>query len=225
MVTLEEDDPDVSSCNVTGLWTGQAAQRHSTSAMQQTQRQQKQQHQQSHGSERSLQDTADFLEGLFAASYAAQPLEDVAQCYEVLHGCPWVLPRPVFVLTSQQWGWKSADGIQSTYTLHVKVVKEGAADAIAKLLNKQHLAAALDVAEMRDGFVVFESAEDADRFASKLEEEGHSQVMVAEVDSHKVFRIVSELKALAVLLRQGVTIPAPYQLAASLKQQKSWDGN
>jgi hypothetical protein len=29
---------------------------------------------------------------------------------------------------------------------------------------------------MRDGLVMFESAEDADRFASKLEEEGHSQV-------------------------------------------------
>lgn len=46
----------------------------------------------------------------------------------------------------------------------------------SQLLNKQHLAGALDVAEMRDGLVVFESAEDADRFASKLEEEGHSQV-------------------------------------------------
>lgn len=52
---------------------------------------------------------------------------------QVLDGCPWVLPRPVFVLTSQQWGWKSADGIQSTYTLRVKVVKEGAADAIAQV--------------------------------------------------------------------------------------------
>jgi hypothetical protein len=47
------------------------------------------------------------------------------------------------------------------------------------------------------------------------------QVMVAEVDSHKAFRLVSDLKALAVLLRDGVTIPAPYQLAASLKQQQS----
>lgn len=28
---------------------------------------------------------------------------------------------------------------------------------------------------MRDGLVMFESPEDADRFASKLEEEGHSQ--------------------------------------------------
>lgn len=50
------------------------------------------------------------------------------------------------------------------------------------------------------------------------------QVMVAEVDSHKMFRMVADVKALAVLLKQGASIPAPYQLAASLKQQKSWDG-
>jgi hypothetical protein len=35
------------------------------------------------GLEGSLKDTAAFLEGLFAASYASQPLEDVAQCYAV----------------------------------------------------------------------------------------------------------------------------------------------
>lgn len=52
---------------------------------------------------------------------------------QVLSGCPWVLPRPIFVLTSQQWGWQAADGIQSTYTLRTKVVQEGAADAIAKV--------------------------------------------------------------------------------------------
>lgn len=46
---------------------------------------------------------------------------------------------------------------------------------VLQLLNKQHLATALDIAHMRDGLVMFESAEDADRFASKLEEEGHSQ--------------------------------------------------
>ena len=49
------------------------------------------------------------------------------------------------------------------------------------------------------------------------------QVLVADVDSHRVFRMISDLNALAVLLRQGGHIPAPYQLAASLKQQQSWD--
>jgi hypothetical protein len=47
--------------------------------------------------------------------------------------------------------------------------------------------------------------------------------MVAEVDSHRMFRMVADVKALAVLMKQGATIPAPYQLAASLKQQTSWD--
>lgn len=201
---------------------------------------------------------------------------------QVLGGCPWLLPRPVFVLTSQDWGWQAADGIQSAYTLRVKSVQEGAADAIAQvtghlvkgggcsgsltvicvegrvaawgctccagqdkvgccplvtqrlslvavhllcgpsaltlpvlhkqsvhhalyvqikgwwltpclifvccamaccamaccvqLLKKQHLSGSLEVAQMRDGLVVFESADDADKFACMLEEEGHSQV-------------------------------------------------
>jgi hypothetical protein len=47
---------------------------------------------------------------------------------------------------------------------------------LVQLLKKQHLSDVLEVAEMRDGVVAFEDAADADRFASKLEEEGHSQV-------------------------------------------------
>lgn len=89
-----------------------------------------------------------------------------------------------------------------------------------QLLNKQHLAGALEVSAMRDGLVVFTCAEAADRFAGMLEEEGHSQVLVAEVDSHKVFRMVSDAKALAVVLQEGTRLPQPYQLAASLTQQQ-----
>jgi hypothetical protein len=49
------------------------------------------------------------------------------------------------------------------------------------------------------------------------------QVMIAEVDSHKLFRMVSDVRALVVLLPGGTDIPAPYQLAASLKKKTSWD--
>lgn len=45
--------------------------------------------------------------------------------------------------------------------------------------------------------------------------------MVAEVDSHKLFRMVSEVHGLVVFLPHGTDVPAPYQLAASLKQKKS----
>lgn len=49
------------------------------------------------------------------------------------------------------------------------------------------------------------------------------QVVLAEVDSHKLFRMVSDVRGLVVLLPHGTDIPAPYQLAASLKKKKSWD--
>jgi hypothetical protein len=49
--------------------------------------------------------------------------------------------------------------------------------------------------------------------------------MVAEVDSHKAFRLVSDAKALAVVMREGAGIPAPYQLAASLKKYRSLDNS
>lgn len=73
---------------------------------------------------------------------------------------------------------------------------------------------------MRDGVVAFESDVDAERFASMLEEEGHSGVLVAQVDSHRLFRMATELAALVVLLPAADTparVPAPLQLAASLK--------
>lgn len=51
------------------------------------------------------------------------------------------------------------------------------------------------------------------------------QVTVAEVDSHKLFRLASDSKALVVLVIEGEEgeLPAPFQLAAALKGKKAWD--
>lgn len=51
----------------------------------------------------------------------------------MLHGCPWVLPRPVFVLACKGPGAAAEDDIRNTYTLRTKVEQEGAADALAKV--------------------------------------------------------------------------------------------
>jgi hypothetical protein len=206
----EEEESSITAWDVTGLWsTVSLSSRHKEPGDEQP--------------ALNLQETAAYLEGLFAASYESQPLVDVDHSYQILHGCPWVLPRPLYVLTCKGKGSDADQDIRSMYTLRTKVQQEGAADALAKLLKKQHLADALEVAEMRDGVVVFEFDVDADRFASMLEEEGHSQVAVAEVDSHRLFRTVSDVQGLVVLLPHGTNIPAPYQLAASLKQKRSWD--
>lgn len=55
-----------------------------------------------------------------------------------------------------------------------------------QLLKKQHLADVLEVAEMRDGIVSFEDDKDADKFASMLEEEGHTQVRGNERNGSEV---------------------------------------
>jgi hypothetical protein len=52
---------------------------------------------------------------------------------QILHGCPWVLPRPVFVLACKGPGASADDDIRNTYTLRTKVKQEGAADALAKV--------------------------------------------------------------------------------------------
>ena len=45
-----------------------------------------------------------------------------------------------------------------------------------QLLGKAHLAQALEVSQLRDGLVVFDTAEAAENYGTLLEEEGHSQV-------------------------------------------------
>jgi len=170
----------------------------------------------------STADTAAYLESLFAASYLSQPAIDVDHCYEVLEGCPWLLPRPVYVLAtgSETHGEVEAG---NTYTLRVRMAQKGAASDIAKLLGKAHLAQALEVSQLRDGLVVFDTAEAAENYGTFLEEEGHSQVMVAEVDSHKLFRMVLDARAVVVHMLPDQPLPPPYQLAAALKKSSAWD--
>lgn len=188
----------------------------------------------------NLSDTTAFLESLFVSSYAAaQPEVDINHCFQVLDGCPWLIPRPVYVLTLGELrpgdplaagsSSPSASGGDSlvgcTYTLRTKVVQKDASGQLAQLLGKPHLASALEVAHMRDGVVTFETPDAAAIYATRLEEEGETKVTVAEVDSHKLFRLASDTRALVVLVTEDNAgqLPAPFQLAAALKGQRAWD--
>lgn len=53
----------------------------------------------------------------------------------------------------------------------------------------------------------------------------HPQVTVAEVDSHKLFRLASDVTALVVLIAEGPDgeLPAPHQLAGALRGQRPLD--
>jgi hypothetical protein len=54
---------------------------------------------------------------------------------QVLHGCPWLLPKAVYVLALQGRSADCEADIRSTYTLRTKIKQEGAADALAKVTN------------------------------------------------------------------------------------------
>ena len=77
------------------------------------------------------------------------------------------------------------------------------------------------VEEMQDGVVAFEDEDDAQTFATLLEADSASDVAIVRGDSHVLFRTVAEVSACVVLLRSGVDIPQPQQLAVSLRGQKS----
>lgn len=51
------------------------------------------------------------------------------------------------------------------------------------------------------------------------------QVTVAEVDSHKLFRLASDVTALVILIAEGPDgeLPAPHQLAGALRGQRPLD--
>lgn len=54
--------------------------------------------------------------------------------------------------------------------------------SLVQVLKRQHLESALDVSHMLDGVVTFVSMHDADKYASLLEEEGHSKVRTGHAD-------------------------------------------
>jgi hypothetical protein len=51
------------------------------------------------------------------------------------------------------------------------------------------------------------------------------QVMVAQVDSHKLFRMAADVQGCVVLVRERSQLPEPYQLAAALKKAPARDAH
>jgi len=172
-------------------------------------------------SKQQQQSDADYLESLFAAAYAqrpampkgmssrpttqaapgasdgtASPSPLPAGTYQVLTGCPWPVPRPLYTLALRHSASAAAaalasrlhppqqdddgnaaastspdeDRVGSTYTLSVRTRDHGAADDLARALGKgRDWAARMDVGSRRDGVVAFASERDARRFAELLE--------------------------------------------------------
>lgn len=146
--------------------------------------------------------------------------ERVCSSYKVLYGCPWVLPRPLYVLAAAQKG--SSAG--STYTLRTRISRQEEEDQLTKLLKRTRPdgSAVIRVERIVEGVVAFEAQEEAAEYATMLEADGYDAVSIMEVASHDLFRTTNEVQACVVLLlphdeRGGADLPQPEMLAASLR--------
>ena len=74
------------------------------------------------------------------------------------------------------------------------------------------------VSEMLDGVVVFQDERSADAFGEMLEADGHTGIGCAQCNSHELFRMTSESRAVVVLCTAAAAdLPRPEELAAVLR--------
>ena len=139
--------------------------------------------------------------------------------YCILTGCPWVEPKPVAVIASRKAGQEYA----MTYTLPTRMTDEGQSAEMSQVLNMPQLMSMVNVDHMREGVVCFEDIEEASEYLELLEDVGHLDVVVIEVDSHELFRMTRDVDAVVVLMGQGDLLPRPHQLAAALGGRASMD--
>jgi len=149
--------------------------------------------------------------------------EEVQNSYEILQGCPWPVPRPVYVLAARQPGNEAG----LTHTLRTRLPLSDVEDELTKLLRgPTHVDSTgkkkkplISCSELVDGIVTFEAEDDAERYGQLLEESGTADsVAVARCDSHELFRDVQGVQGAVVLLRRtGGKVPLPHQLASALR--------
>lgn len=148
--------------------------------------------------------------------------EEVKASYEILQGCPWPVPRPLYVIAARQPG--SDAGL--THTLRTRLPLTDVENELTRVLRGKAAADAgnplIRCSEMVDGVVTFETEEEAERYGELLEQGGTAEgVAVARCDSHELFRSVQGVKGAVVLVRKGGKVPFPHQLASALKGSPS----
>jgi hypothetical protein len=104
-------------------------------------------------------------------------------------------------------------------------MQDGPSGELATLFGNASLSESFAVQVMKDGVIVFECPEEADMFRTMLEDAGHLQVIVSEIDSHALFRTLADVDGVVVLMGQGGKhfLPTPAELAASLRQKPAFD--
>ena len=153
-----------------------------------------------------------------------------AESYSILEGCPWPIPRPLFILAlAPLKGIKINDATaeaSKAYMLRVRLPRTDIEEEITRLLGRRRPDGSnlIDCSELKDGIVAFENEVSAEQFAIMVEEtKPGMKLEMVECSSHALFRMVKETSAVVVLIKEGIVLPEPHRLASVLKKQPSLD--
>lgn len=155
-----------------------------------------------------------------------EELEQVRRSYELLEGCPWPAPRPLFLLATPAAGDSDEGDAGATHTHRTLLPRadiEGEMDSLLGGRRRQDGSPLIRCGQIVDGVVAFEDEGSAERYGAMLEEGGAAGVAVARCDSHALFRAVRDARGVVVFLRPAPFVPRPHQLAAALRGQAAPD--
>ena len=147
--------------------------------------------------------------------------EDVLNSFEIHHGCPWPVPKPLYtILIPQSHG---DHGV--LYTLRTRVPQPQVESEINSVLrlnkkrrrNQEKESPIIRCSSMVDGLIAFEDEDMAHDFGAALESLNGTTVSIGEHDSHKIFRDIQSARGVIVVLKRGAVLPGMSQLAAALK--------
>lgn len=172
----------------------------------------------------------ELLKYLTSAEYKEEQEREwqaVKDSFDVHHGCPWPIPKPVYTIVLQQ----EDGGGHTLHTLRTRIAQEEVESELNMLLGfnnknneKNENSAVIRCSSLVDGVVAFEDEDQADEYGQIVRglKNGNVAVHVAEHDSHDLFRNVQEAKGVVVVIRKdAIKVPNMQQLAAVLRNPDS----
>lgn len=152
--------------------------------------------------------------------------EQVKNSFDICHGCPWPVPKMVYTLAVQ-------DGqAAQVYAPRTRIFQEGVQSEMTMLLEENRrkkgkvrkTKPVIECSSMVDGVVIFQDESQALAFGRELEKHVGNKVILAEHDSHELFRNIIETKGVGVVMRKDCILPACGKLTTVLRNPTALDG-
>ncbi|KAI8107102.1 hypothetical protein M9434_001747 [Picochlorum sp. BPE23] len=155
--------------------------------------------------------------------------EEVKNSFDICHGCPWPVPKAVYTLAVQD---ARAAAAARVYAPRTRIFQEGVQSEMTMLLEENRrkngkvrkTKPVIECSSMVDGVVIFQDESQAMAFGKELEKHVGNTVVLAEHDSHELFRNINETKGVGVVMKRECILPACGKLTTVLRNPTALDG-